>query len=216
MNKISKYAAVIALFSFIACSKTGKLSETSTTINNKQAENICSVSFENTNYKIDTALIQTAFYKLSLIAGLEADNLSEVKLVNDIPDFIKAFLNNTSCKGKFEMANPTEEWQSGITSFGHQVIKKIYDTAKKDTVWNVSYDGKPLLKKQLAYFGIGKTYALLTYYTGGINTSQHVALFKFKDNRIVDFWFDNNIETGNSEREIIKYIKAPHTNRNRC
>ena len=199
----------------MACSKTANQTDEKAAALNI-AKNKCSINMKGNNYQVDTNLILIDSYKLHLISGIEADNLSEVKTVEGIPDFIMTFLNNTSSAKKFVMANPGEEWQKGITSFGHQVITKTYDKIKKDTVYQVGFDGKSLPKKQLVFFSIGKSFAILSYYTGGLSICQNVALFKYENNKIIDFWYDNNIERAAIERELIKQIKQPNTKRNGC
>lgn len=202
---LSKIAIVIIVFvvSFFAFSKPN----TRTDENAKKERS--SISFINGKYKIDTAVIQNNFNKKSLITWVETQKLTEKKNQEEIPRFIKEFLDSKSENGKFEMANPGEEWKCGITDFGHQVIKKVYDPNKKDSVLQVSWDGKRLPDKQFVYFAIGQNIALFSYY---FRTGQRAAIIKFKNEKITDFWYDANLSFVKTKSEIIKELKTTRKN----
>ncbi|MEO6903988.1 MAG: hypothetical protein ABI315_12700 [Bacteroidia bacterium] len=63
-------------------------------------------------------------------------------------------------------------------------------------------------KRQLIYFGLGQDLALMTYYTGGIGKSEHILIFKFKDNKILDFWCGNISTDVTNKLEILNYLKT--------
>lgn len=166
-----------------------------------------SVTFNNGKYEVDSAVIQKDLNKKRLITDLETEKFSDRKTKAEIPDFIWTFLNSICSDKKFEIADPGEEWKIGITDFGHQIIKKVFDVNKQDSVLFLSGDGAILPNKQLAYCGIGKSTALLSYYSGGLYAGENVIVLKFKDNTITDFWYGGATITNKSE--IIKSLKLP-------
>lgn len=194
----------------VACIKSGRMSDEANS--NKERPYKSSVRFVNGKYRIDTALIRDNVNKKTLIAVLDSDSLVDKNTVAQIPDFIKSFIDSCRKTSLFEMANPGEEWRNGIVNFGHQVITKIYDDTKKDSVLQVSYDGKPLPDKQLVYFGTGRQTALLSFNCGGFGTIRYTLIFKFKDEKITDYWYSNNFDDALTQEDIIKNLKSPKKN----
>lgn len=151
------------------------------------------ISVVNGKFVIDTNAILNNNNLQSLIDNLEKTDLTEAKTVAEIPTFIKSFLDTLT--GSFTIADPSEDWQVGCTSL--TII---------DKEGNVTSDEKP--KRQLIYFGSGSDIALLTYYTGGIGKSEHILIFKYNDNKILDFWCGNISTDVTNKTEIINYLKA--------
>ena len=99
-------ALVILIMSFIAYDK-------STTETNNTVLEITSVSIIDGNYKIDTNIAINNGIKEKLIATLEAETLVDKKTVEEIPYFIKRFLDCISTNQTFDMENPDEAWKEG-------------------------------------------------------------------------------------------------------
>ena len=170
-----------------------------------------SISIANGIYKIDTNMAVSNGMKEKLIAKLETENMMDKKTVEEIPDFIKSFLDGTSTNHTFDMANPDEEWQEDGWVNG-------FDNEKKAIIQATSSLAEPFPNKQLIYCGIGKNMALISYYIGGIRKTQNNIIIKFQNEKIVDLWFDHyNSQFGYSlggttnfvttKADIIKYIK---------
>ncbi len=139
---------------------------------------LSSVFIVNGKYKIDSMTIWRYHTRSRLIKDVNAIKLVDKKTVQEIPEFISAFLNEISPKGKFEMANPGEDFYiEDITSFSNPSF---------NTVAN-----KKLPTKQLVYFGIDNNTAILSYYCGGLGKWQCTTIIKFKDEKITDFWYGN-------------------------
>lgn len=219
---ITKLTFAIIAIAFMACNRpapTGynaNLDLQQEQEDSIQQEYISSVSFANGKYKIDTSVIQKDRNKKRLLKRLETEVLAEKQNTSEIPGFIKAFLDSISHNRKFDVANPGEEWQIGITNFGKQVINKIYDPSKKDSVIKVFWDGQQLPTKQLVYFGIGEDIALISYFCGGIRLTQYAAIIKFENNTITDFWYGNIFEFATTKKETIKNIRLSGKRNDRC
>ena len=181
-------------------------------------DEITSVSVANNIYMIDTNIAVTNWNKEKLMAILETENLVNKKTVEEIPDFIKTFLNSISINQTFDIANPGEAWHEGgwVNSF---------DNEKKVIVNATSSVAKPFAPRQLIYCGIGKNMALISYFIGGIETKQNNIIIKFENKKIVDLWFDGyysqfgyslggTTDFVTTKADIINYIK--NTNSGGC
>ncbi len=216
LSKTTKIiAAIILLASMAFIASNNSISETSEKkINFKNGlnyetkkYNMHSIAIRNGKYKIDTGIVVQNLNKKTLIDQLNTENIYEKKSVSEIPDFIKAFLDSVSGNRNFEMANPKEQWRwAGITEFGDKSRANLPD-------------------KQLIYFGNGSSIALLSYYSGGLNLTQRIAIIKFENNKIIDFWFDNYLAylwSDNTQvlmqtkTEIIKYLNIQRKNSAGC
>ena len=78
--------------------------------------------FDRTNFKsdhgrltLDTNAILTNQNLNSFIAELEQQNLLQKQTYEEIPVFIKFFLDQLQYEGKFLIANPGETWQYGCS-----------------------------------------------------------------------------------------------------
>ena len=176
-----------------------------------------SVSVLDNKYLVDTSVVKRHLNKNHIIAALAPEYLSEVKTVDQIPAFLSSFLSSLSKNGELDMVNPGEEFKSGITNFGHQAFKKVYNAEKKDSVMMVTYDTHPLACKQLVYCGVGREIAVISYNTGGIYVNQHLAVIQFEGTKILDFWFGNyNTDAKLTKANIIQRIKISGTREEGC
>jgi hypothetical protein len=171
-----------------------------------------SISIISGRYKIDRNFAMANGTKQKMLINIDKEDLSEIKTVEEIPGFIKTFLDETSENNNFDMANAGDEWQDG--SWIHGFNKNTTSTEKA-----TAYIAKPFPTKQLIYFGVGKNIALLSYYTGGIRMAQHVMILEFKGEKITNLWFDNNsygcdsgINPGTKKDGLIKYVKSMTNN----
>lgn len=184
-----------------------------------QADSIyhSSVSVTDNNYVVDSSVVIRQLNKKHIIAALAPEYLSEVKTVDQIPAFLSSFLSSLSKNGELDMVNPGEEFKSGITNFGHQAFKKVYNAEKKDSVMMVTYDTHPLACKQLVYCGVGREIAVIAYNTGGLYIHQHLAIIQFEGTKILDFWFGNyNTDAKLTKANIIQRIKISGTREEGC
>ncbi len=180
MKTITTLSFVCLLIAFVTCQKGQTEPQTLTAICDYR-----SISIVNGKYRIDSTIAMSNGTKEKLVAKLESENLVEKKKTDDIPSFIKAFLDSISVNKTFDIGNPGEAWKAGGWLTG-------FDDQSKSIINATSCAAKPFPTKQLAYCGIGKNMAIISYYTGGIRMAQHVIILKFKGKQIVDLWFDNN------------------------
>lgn len=171
-----------------------------------------SVSIAGNDYVIDSGIAMSNGTKEKILSILEKENLKEKKTVAEIPVFIKAFLDNISANKNFDIANSGEKWQDSEWIYG-------FDTNTKSTEKATTYIAEPFPTRQLIYCGVGKSTAMLSYYTGGIRMSQHVMILKFEGKKIVDLWLDNNsygcdsgVKSGTKKDGLIKYVKSMKNN----
>jgi len=175
-----------AILTFFWACNSSTHTNSQTTDKGIETNSSSSITFVDGHYQIDTATILTNNNLQSLIDNLEKSDITEKKTVSEIPLFIKSFLDNLT--DTFSIVNLGENWQAGCV---------IDET---------------LPSRQLIYFGLGSNMALMTYYTGGIGTSEHILIFKFNDNKIIDFWCGNILQDITDKTEIIHYLK---TNKNK-
>lgn len=161
--------------------------------NETTEEQVTCVSTINGQFKIDTGNILINKNLPTLSQDLNKADLVDKKNVADIPTFIKAFLDSISDDKDFSIANPDENWRVGCTD--------LIIVDKKGKALNTK-----LATKQLVYFGLGKSIALFSYYTGGIGKSQHIAIIKFQDKKVIDFWFKNGIPFVSTKDELLKIV----------
>ena len=182
MTKTTKILIGLILTAIWSCGNSERHDKALKTENRISNKTVSSISYIDGQYKIDTTTILNNKNLQPLIDLLEKSDLSEKKNVSALPTFIKSFLNNLT--DSFSIANPGENWQVGC----------VVD--------------QPLPSRQLIYLGIGKDIALMTYYTGGFGKLEHVLIFKFSNDKILDFWC-GNITSDNimNKKEIVKYLK---------
>jgi hypothetical protein len=168
------------------------------TISKKEKEQkyVSGFSIVDGKYIIDSAtILNNRFTVQHFGLELESQKLKDIKTVSEIPGFIRIFLDSISPTGEFDMANPFDAWKIvNITAFSKHVAE-INDT---------------LPSRQLVYFLMGKNIALLSYYTSDfIYMHQHIAILKFKDEKITDLWFENIPGTiPDAKKEIIGRLKS--------
>ena len=215
-NKLKTYLTVLIplsliLITFWACSNS-TTEEDKRSNEHKIGNNaFSSIPFVDGHYQIDKTKILSNQNLQSLMGDLEKAELTEKSRVNEIPYFIKTFLDNLT--GNFTIANPDENWQVGCVAMGKLIEKKVYDKKTGDTLIELTFDNShPLPSRQLIYFGLGKDIALLTYYTGGIAQSEHILIIKFQDNEIINLWWDYISGDVKNKTEVLKYLKENKNN----
>lgn len=173
-----------------------------------------SISYLNGRYRVDSSFIRNDLNKAKLISELEQQKIEERKTINEIPRFIWQFLDSMSYDKKFDIVNPGEDWKIGIMDYGHVVIKKVYDPVKKDSVPIVSGDGAVLPNKQLVYFGMNDSIALMSYLCGGLGFNPNILIFKHNKVRITDFWYGTRFidEKVSTKSEILSALKSKRKN----
>lgn len=209
---LSILVLVISIMSFIAYDKSATEADDAAALKEKLVlENRSSVICINGVYKIDSTIAIANWNRDKLVSQLEKENLVEKKTIDEIPNFIKAFLDSISINKTFDMANPGEAWQEGGWVNG-------FDNQNKTIVNGVNSVAKPFPSKQLVYCGLSKNMALISYFTGGIRLAQHVMMIKLKEKTIVNLWFNNNWRNFDSDFDVvrkdslIKYIKVMNNN----
>ncbi|MES2566205.1 MAG: hypothetical protein V4565_05030 [Bacteroidota bacterium] len=210
-----KLLLIVAIMFFIVYQQPS--SETVAPLINEQCDpqSINSVSVSRGNCEIRDTKSKDDHNKQSLLLELYGETILRKKNKDEIPAFIITFFDSLSA-GKFELANPGERWRIGdIMDFA---VRKVYDPNKKVVVDMISSERKDLPSHQLLYFGIGKNMALLSYYSGGIRIVQHIAMIKFRNNKIVDFWKGSYLDISvTTENEIKKCIGKKRTrNKGNC
>lgn len=183
-----------------------------TACNNKQLpkNQSSSISYENGIVIIDTNTILTNKNLEFFINDLTKQELEQKMTYQEIPNFIKVFLD--SLTDNFSIANVGEVWRVGCTEpFEIDSTTKTTNINKKtgDTIYQFKFKTKEYPSRQLNYFGLGKDLALMKYYSGGIAKIEHILIFKFKNEILIDFWsgtgsiFKDNV----TKEDIIKYLK---------
>lgn len=193
MKTITKILIGLFITTFLACNKLTHQVNTSSVDQSSVTNYKSNLSLTNGKYEIDTGAILNNNNLQQLIADIEKTEFVEKKTVAEIPIFIYSLLD--SLTGDFSIANSGEDWQVGCTS-----MILVDDGKGKITI------EKPP-KRQLIYFGLGQDLALMTYYTGGYGKSEHILIFKFENNNILDFWCGNVLEDVKSKSEILNYLK---------
>ena len=193
LSTLTKISLALLIITFTACNKPVTQTASQTANHQRELKYASSVSINNGQYKIDTNIILANRNKKTLVAALVTETLTQKTTVAEIPDFIKTFLAGVSDDKIFDMANPNEKYQVGWFDLG-----------------------KGVPTKQLIYFGASKNMALFSYYSGGIRRYQHLAIIKFQDNKIVDFWYDNYDVSAKTKDEMIEYLKSEKTRNGNC
>jgi hypothetical protein len=158
-------------------------------------------------YRIDSNVILNDKNKLKLYTELKHEKLKQSFVVIDIPEFILSFLKNKSYEGHFHVADKCGEWMDKGTQ--PLVMKSVtkYDQVKKDSITTLELVSKDLPEKELNFFGIGENIALLALRNGGKKHSEEVMIIKFKDEKIIDFWFNGKKTPSLSIGEVIEFVE---------
>lgn len=143
----------------------------------------------------------------SMIDELEPTLLTEKKTVNEIPTFIRTFLDSLS--GGFSIANPGKEWQEGCVIDHVWITRKEYDPKTGDSVLVSTQDmSQPLPSRQMIYFGLGENIALMSYNTGGWGKCVHVMIIRFERYQVTDYWHGYGEGDLTNKQEIVNYLKV--------
>lgn len=194
-----------------SCNKSELSEESTLPVKNKS-----SITLVNNHYKIDSNVILFDLNKSKLLNGLSKEKLTEKKTVVEIPGFIMDFLNKTQENGKFEMAGKGNIWKQKSSKIGVLLPMKVYDEFLQDSILILTSCNFNLPDKQMVYFGIGENYALLSYYSANFSNSQQAAIFQFKNEKIVDFWFTQNKKLGETKDALINSLKNTSTRSGGC
>lgn len=200
---------IFALASLAACNKSDN-EVVKVAPATQSSEYAASISKVKEHYQIDTLLILGNRNKKQLLQNLQSQTLQEIKNVQEIPDFIRAFLDSNSVTKTFEMANPNQDWQPGdlpVFEFRKTLVKPEKNST--DSVFITMLLPKKMPRQQLAYFAIGNNIAVLAHYYGGSRKMEQISIFKFEGTQIVDFWFDNDCEFATEKEKILKYLSRP-------
>jgi len=131
---------------------------------------------------IDTTILLSNEKLPTLIKELEKSNLKEKKRVKEIPNTIWKTLNKMT-SDNFSIADFGEKWQ----------------------VTDVVIEELP--KRQLVYLGLGDNIILLAYYSGGIGESEHILIFKHKNQQVIGLRYANTLHDLKTKNEILKFLK---------
>jgi len=193
MTTTTKILLGLCITTFWSCSNSTSQLDGSIMDKNSADNYKSNLSLVDGKYQIDTSAILNNHNLQQLIEDLEKAELADKKTVAQIPSFLKSFLD--SLTEGFSIANPGEDWQVGCTSL-----------TMVDEKGNVISEEMP--KRQLIYFGLGQDLALMTYYTGGFGKSEHILIFKFKGNKILDFWCGSILTDAKNKLEILNNLKT--------
>lgn len=166
-----------------------------------------SVYLKDGIYRVDSNVIFSDKNKTQLYAELSKNKLKQGFNVNDIPDFILTFLKEKSSNNHFHVADKCGKWmESGSQPMELKLVNK-YDQKKKDSIPTLELVSADLPEKELNFFGIGENIAVLALRNGGKKQSEDVLIIKFKDQTIIDFWFNRKRTPSLSIGEVIEFIE---------
>ncbi len=175
-------------------------------IKNYKPEKLSSITNVNGDYEVNYDKMST-IYKQTLLDSLKTEVLAEKQSKTEIPAFILSFMQSISENKKFELANPGEPWC--VNDIMGYTLTKMYDSKKKDTFDLITPSQKVFPNNQFVYFGIGKNMALLSYWSGGLRLSQHVAIIHFEGTKIIDYWTNNYINAiGYTKADILENLNS--------
>lgn len=141
----------------------------------------------------------------SMIDELETSSLTGKKTVNEIPTFIRTFLD--SLTGGFSMANPGEEFQQGCIADYIIVQEKAIDPKTGDSI-TIETTIPPPPSRQLIFFGMTNKIALMSYYSGGFATCTHIMIIRFNNSEVTDYWHGYGEGDLTNKQEIVSYLKV--------
>ena len=135
----------------------------------------------NCNYKIDTSKIIHNQNLQRFIDSLSDKDLITKNNISNIPEAVKKAIN--CWKKEFSIANPDQPYQAT-------------DAMNK---------GKRLPWRQLIYLGRDENYMIITYKHGGFVTLYQILLFKFNQEKVIDFWGGSGGYFKN-KKEVLTYL----------
>lgn len=181
MNLRALILLVLSTFTLISC-KTKKVLFDK---NEQESYYTTSISYLHHQIKIDENIINRNYNLPFLITAINNDSIIEKQKVEEIPLFVKSFLDSVSHDG-FSIANLNQNWQVGCC-----VDEK-----------------ENLPRRQLVYLGIGNNILLMSYLTGGFAVGNHLIIIKFKDKKIIDFWTKAIHPELNNKIEIQSFLPS--------
>ena len=105
------------------------------------------------------------------------------------------------------MADKCGKWmETGTQPLVMKEMKK-YDEQKQDSVLKLELVNQDLPEKELNFFGIGENIAVIALRNGGKKHSEEVIVIKFKDQQIIDLWFNRKRTPSLSLGEVIDFIR---------
>lgn len=215
VTTLMKVFLLILFMSFIVYSKPSSQPDDTKYSNEREKSYMSSVSFIDGQYKIDSSIVESDRNKDTLVADLKGDDIIRKTTIDEIPEFMLAFLDSISINKKFDMANPWEEWRSG--DIMDLVLPNMDVNSENKFNKQESDVRKHLPDKKLIYFGIGRNSALLSYLSGGIRTRQHVLVIKFQNERVIDFWFGAYLGLYlNTRLEILEQLEGRNNGHGGC
>ena len=151
--------------------------------------------------KIEIDLID----KEKFVNEIELDNFKISNNFKSVPYFIKSYLD--SLYGKFEIANPNEEYESTDVQMGKLEHSKKYDSITHDSII-VSFKQVALPDRQLQLFGWNSNIAFLVYSKGGYNSSNLVLLFEYNSYFITKVFKTYSTQRIETKENIINLLKS--------
>lgn len=164
---------------------------------------VSSISIVEGKYQLDSNRILYNYNLGQLIEDLEETELVEKNTFSEVPLFIRSFLD--ALTDTFEIANPGEDWQVGCTPLIRIKDEGLNPKTKGSLFGNVEILKLP--RRQLIYFGIGDNIAVMRHFRGGVGRSEHILIFKFENNAIVDFWCGLVRGIITNKTELLSYLK---------
>ena len=164
-----------------------------------------SISYVNGLYKIDTNIILTNRNLGNLVHELQYQNLVETKNTQDIPSFVKIFLDKLT--GSFYIVNESNKWNADSISVvveNNIVVKTVYHYNIKDTIIDF---GKLQTPRQLLYVATNKNITAIAYLIRGIALRGRLIIVTHKDGIITDMWCGRTNTEINNKEDIIKYVE---------
>lgn len=164
------------------------------------------ISLVKGKYVLDKLAILKNNNLEKLIEELEKTELIEKQKVNEIPTFIMKLL--TYLNEDFSIVGVGEEYSSGCTQRSEliQTNIKVFNNKTGDSLLTLQF-GEPLPYRQLTYFGISDSIALMAYYHGGWAVGEYVIIIKFENTKIEDFWSGSLSGDLKNKKDILKYLK---------
>ena len=133
-------------------------------------------------YAADTLKVMLNKNIPGFINSLSKEKLITKDSINNLPGIVK---NTINC------------W---IKDFSIASLNKPFE--KTDAHHHIK-----LPNRQITYLGVGKHYVVLSYKIGGIALIDQTLLFRFDNDKILDFWGGHSEELRN-KRQVLQYLRT--------